>query len=153
MKAPEFNLPDQNGQIHSLADYKGHWLVLYFYPKDDTPGCTKEACSFRDNIGRFKKAGAEVVGISKDSVKSHKKFEQKHKLNFTVLSDPAGEVIEKYGSWGSKSMFGRTFLGILRNTYLINPEGVIVKKYEKVNPAESPELILQDLATFTIQSS
>ena len=148
MKAPDFELLDQNGQSHSLKDYLGRWLVLYFYPKDDTPGCTKEACSFRDNIGEFKKAGAQVVGISKDTVKSHKKFEIKHKLNFTVLSDPDGKVVAEYNSWGEKKMFGRLFMGILRNTFLINPEGEIIKKYEKVNPLTTASQILNDLVTF-----
>lgn len=147
MKAPNFNLPDQNGMTHSLSDYKGKWLVLYFYPKDDTPGCTKEACSFRDSASEFKKLGAEIVGISRDTVKSHKKFETKHKLNFTVLSDSEGKVIEAYNAWGEKKMFGRLFLGILRNTYLINPGGEIVKKYERVDPVLSPSQILKDLTT------
>lgn len=147
MKAIDFNLPDQNGNYHGLSDYKGKWLVLYFYPKDDTPGCTKEACSFRDSIDVYKKHGAQIVGISKDSVKSHKKFEQKHKLNFTILSDPDGKVVESYNAWGEKKMFGKLFMGILRNTFLINPEGEIVKKYEKVDPVLSSSEILKDLSS------
>lgn len=147
MKAIDFNLPDQNGKVHSLSDYKGKWLVLYFYPKDDTPGCTKEACSFRDAASEFKKLGAEIVGISKDSVKSHKKFENKHKLNFTILSDADGKVVDAYNAWGEKKMFGRIFMGILRNTFLINPKGEIVKKYERVDPILSASQILKDLTT------
>src|SRR5688572_9421688 len=145
MKAPDFNLADQDGKVHSLSEYRGKWLVLYFYPKDDTPGCTKEACSFRDNAREFTKVGAEIVGISKDTVKSHKKFEKKYKLNFTVLSDPEGIVVESYGAWGTKKMFGREFSGILRNTYLINAHGEIVKKYERVNPLLHTGQILKDL--------
>lgn len=142
MKAVDFSLPDQDGIIHSLKDYKGKWLLVYFYPKDDTPGCTVEACSFRD---RWETLGIEVVGISKDSVASHKKFADKHKLNFVLLSDETTETIKKYGAWGAKKFMGKTFEGILRNSYLINPEGEVVKVYEKVNPLNHVDEIKKDL--------
>lgn len=145
MKAPEFSLPDQNGIVHSLSDYKGKWLVVYFYPKDDTPGCTKEACNFRDNLDQFEKRGVMIVGISKDSVESHKKFADKFRLNFTLLSDPDHKVIEAYGAWGKKNFMGREFDGIIRNTVLINPKGEIVKEYKKVNPLTHAGELLTDL--------
>ena len=145
MKAPNFSLPDQSGKIHTLEDYKGKWLILYFYPKDNTPGCTKEACNFRDSSEDYLKRGVLIIGISKDSVKSHKKFAEKFKLNFPLLADETGEVIESYGSWGEKSMFGKKYMGILRNTYLINPKGEIEKKYEKVKPEIHSEELLKDL--------
>ena len=131
--------------MHSLAGYKGRWLIVYFYPRDDTPGCTKEACSFRDASADFKKLGVAVVGISKDTVVSHKKFEQKHKLNFTLLADPEHKVIEAYGAWGKKKFMGREYDGTLRNTYLVNPKGEIVRTYEKVNPLTHSTQILEDL--------
>ncbi len=146
MKAADFTLSDQDGKEHSLKDYKGSWLVIYFYPKDDTPGCTKEACNFRDASSEFKKLGVEVVGISKDTVKSHKKFEKKYDLNFTLLADPEHKVIDAYGAWGRKKMMGREFDGTIRNTYIVNPEGDIVKSYEKVDPTTHSEEILKDLA-------
>ena len=145
MKASDFNLQDQNGAVHSLSDYKGKWLLVYFYPKDDTPGCTKEACNFRDGISQFAKRGLEVVGISKDSVESHKKFADKYKLNFTLLSDPDHKVIESYGAWGTKKFMGKEFQGTQRNSYLINPAGEIVKTYENVNPLSHFKQILTDL--------
>jgi thioredoxin-dependent peroxiredoxin len=148
MKAPDFELPDQNGITHKLSDYQGKWLVIYFYPKDDSPGCTQEACSFRDSSADFKKRGVEVVGISKDTHRSHKKFEQKYHLNFTLLSDPEHQVIDAYGAWGEKKLFGRTFEGIHRNTYIVNPQGEIVKTYIKVNPLIHSAEILKDLETF-----
>jgi peroxiredoxin Q/BCP len=135
-KAPNFNLADQDGVLHSLADYEGSWLVVYFYPHDDTPGCTIEACGFRDARDAIAEFGnASVVGISKDTVKSHKKFADKHSLNFTLLSDPRHTVIEAFGAWKPKKFLGREFMGIMRNTYLIDPHGNIVKSYEKVSPA------------------
>jgi len=145
MKADDFNLPDQNGLLHSLKEYSGGWLVLYFYPTDDTPGCTKEACSFRDWAREFKSKGAEIVGISKDSVASHKKFADKYHLNFTILSDTNHATIEKYGSWAPKKFFGREFIGTHRNTFLINPGGEIVKEYEGVNPLTHTKEVLADL--------
>jgi peroxiredoxin Q/BCP len=147
MKAKNFELPDQNGEVHKLSDYKGKWIVLYFYPTDDTPGCTKEACNFRDSINKFNKLGVVILGISKDSVASHKKFADKYKLNFTILSNETKDVIKKYKSWGIKKFMGREFEGTIRNTYLINPKGEIVKFYEKVNPLTHSEEILKDLST------
>jgi peroxiredoxin Q/BCP len=146
MKAPDFTLPDQNGTERSLSDWAGTWLVLYFYPKDDTPGCTKEACSFRDEYELIKEAGAEVVGVSKDSPKSHKKFAEKYKLNFTLLSDESGEMIKAYGAWSEKSMFGKTYMGIQRMTVIIDPDGNIVHEYPKVTPKDHAVQILKDLA-------
>lgn len=134
MKASVFNLPDQDGKFHKLEDYKGKWLIVYFYPKDDTPGCTKEACNFRDTSEDYKKLGVSIIGISKDNIKSHKKFTEKYKLNFPLLADESGKTIEAYGTWGEKSMFGKKYMGILRNTYLINPKGEIQKEYKNVKP-------------------
>lgn len=132
MKAPDFKLPDQEEKLHSLSDYKGKWLVVYFYPKDFTPGCTKEACSFRDSSREFSKRGVKIVGISKDSVTSHKKFAEKYHLNFPLLADPEHKTIEAYGAWG-------------RSTFLINPEGEIAKEYKNVNPIIHSSKILEDL--------
>ena len=145
MKAPEFTLPDQNGTPHTLASYSGKWLIIYFYPKDSTPGCTKEACNFRDGRDVLEQAGAAVVGISKDTVASHKKFADKHSLNFTLLSDESTDTIKAYGSWGKKKFMVREYEGILRNTYLISPDGEIVKTYEGVNPATHIGEVLKDL--------
>lgn len=146
MKAPDFNIPDQDGNIHKLEDYKGKWLILYFYPKDDTPGCTKEACNFRDASEDYKKLGVSVIGISKDNIKSHKKFTEKYKLIFPLLADESGKNIEAYGAWGEKSMFGKKYMGILRNTYLINPKGEIEKEYKNVKPELHSKEILKDMS-------
>jgi peroxiredoxin Q/BCP len=145
MKIPSFFLPDQNGVMHSLSDYKGKWVVIYFYPKDDTPGCTKEACAFRDHIQEFIKRGVVILGISKDSVASHKKFAEKYNLPFTLLSDPDHKVIEAFGAWGTKKFMGREFVGIRRNSYLIDPAGEIVKTYEGVNPLAHAKAVLADI--------
>lgn len=139
MKATDFSLKDPDGNTRSLADFAGQWLVLYFYPKDDTPGCTVEACSLRDANDELIALGAQVVGISKDDADSHRKFKAKHKLNFTLLSDPSGKTIEAYGAWGKK-MFGRE--GILRKTFIINPEGEIVKTYGRVTPLGHGEQVV-----------
>ncbi len=147
MKAPDFTLLDQDGRQRSLADYKGSWLVLYFYPKDDTPGCTTEACAFRDEREVIAEHGAEIVGISKDSVKSHKKFAEKYGLNFTLLSDEDHAVIEAYGAWAPKKMFGREFIGTLRRTFIIDPHGEIVREYPDVTPKEHALQIIHDLET------
>ena len=144
-KAPSFSLADQDGKIHSLQDYKGKWVVLYFYPKDDTPGCTKEACNFRDGIQKFTDHNIQILGMSKDSVKSHKKFAEKFHLNFPLLSDESKETIQAYGAWGKKKFMGREYDGILRNTYLINPEGEIVKEYLNVKPEQHADEILKDM--------
>lgn len=145
MRAPDFSLPDQNNDIKSLGDYAGKWLVIYFYPKDDTPGCTKEACAFRDGRDVLQDMGAAVVGISKDTVGSHKRFAEKHGLTFTLLSDRSLETIKAYSAWGEKKFMGRTFDGILRNTYLVNPDGEIVRTYEGVDPASHFGDVLADL--------
>jgi len=145
MKAPDFNLLDQHGKPHTLADYAGKWLVVYFYPKDDTPGCTTEACNFRDGREVLQQMGAEIIGISKDTVKSHAKFAAKHQLDFTLLADPEHAVIDAYGSWRPKKFMGREFIGIHRDTYLINPDGDIVKKYEGVDPKTHIGDIIKDL--------
>ncbi|MEK7109695.1 MAG: peroxiredoxin [Patescibacteria group bacterium] len=138
MKAFDFSLPDQNGEVHRLSDYHGQFVVLYFYPKDDTPGCTVEACSFRDNQEKFKEHGIVVLGVSKDTILSHKKFVQKHNLRFTIFSDVEKKVIRKYKAWG---------VSALRKTYLIDKEGNIVKVYDKVNPLIHAEEILKDVNT------
>jgi len=140
--APQFTLDDENGTQHSLSDYRGSWLVLYFYPKDDTPGCTVEACSFRDARDELAELGAKVVGISKDDASSHDKFKAKHNLNFTLLSDSDGKVLEAYGAWGKK-MFGKE--GILRKTFLINPEGDVVKVYGRATPLGHGDQVVAQL--------
>lgn len=146
MKAPNFSLQDQNGATLALSDYAGKWLVLYFYPKDDTPGCTTEACSFRDMYHELQNEGVAVVGVSKDSVASHAKFAEKFHLNFPILSDPDHSVMELYAAWGERNMYGRKFLGTLRKTFIINPAGEIVKEYPKVTPKQHADEILRDLA-------
>ena len=142
MKAPNFSLTDQDGTIKSLKDFAGKWLVVYFYPKDDTPGCTVEACSLRDANNELIRLGANVVGISKDDVDSHRKFKAKHQLNFTLLSDPSGKTIEVYGAWGPK-MFGK--VGIQRKTFIINPTGEIIKTYGRVTPLGHGDQVIADL--------
>lgn len=144
-QAPDFTLTDQNGQPRSLSDYHGKWLVLYFYPKDDTPGCTTEACSFRDERDIITEHGAEVVGVSRDSAESHRKFAEKHGLNFTLLSDPDHAVMEAYGAWGPKKFMGREYDGVLRQTFIINPDGYIVREYPKVTPKNHALQIIRDL--------
>ncbi len=148
MKAFDFSLPDQEGKVHRLSDYKGKFVILYFYPKDDTPGCTVEACSFRDNQKIFKDNNIVILGISKDTVASHKKFAQKHNLRFTIFSDVEKKVIKEYEAWGKKSFMGRKFEGTLRKTYLIDKKGNIIKIYENVNPLTHSQDILKDLEAF-----
>lgn len=143
--APNFNLPDQDGNMHSLNGYRGHWLLLYFYPKDDTPGCTKEACAIRDNFPDFSKLNLEVVGVSVDSVESHKKFVEKYKLPFTLLADPEKKVVALYGVWGKKKYQGKEYEGTLRTSFLIDPQGEIEKIYENVNPEKHAEEILDHM--------
>ncbi len=143
--APSFALQDQDDTTHSLADMASKWVVLYFYPKDDTPGCTKEACAFRDSIADLKAMGAEVVGISKDSVASHKKFAQKYELNFPLLGDPDHIVMEAYGAWALKKFIGKEYMGTVRKTVLISPEGMIAKEYPNVNPSQHAEAVIVDL--------
>jgi peroxiredoxin Q/BCP len=144
-KAPEFTLSDQDGKMHSLADYKGKKVLLYFYPKDDTPGCTTEACNFRDGYKEFAKMGLVILGVSKDSVKSHKKFAEKFSLPFPLLSDETGDVVEKYESWGKKKFMGREYMGIFRNSFLIDEEGKIAKIYEEVKAKEHADEVRSDL--------
>jgi peroxiredoxin Q/BCP len=144
-KAKDFKLPDQNGEIHKLSDYKGSWVLLYFYPKDDTPGCTKEACSIRDDFHNFKKLKCKVLAVSGDSVKSHKKFEEKYDLPFPILSDEKREVLKEYDALGEKSMFGKKYVGILRTSYLINPDGKLAKIYKNVKPEIHAQQVLIDL--------
>ncbi len=144
-KAPSFSLPDQNRKKHKLSEYVGKWVLLYFYPKDDTPGCTKEACMLRDNFPSFKKLGITVFGVSADNEKSHKKFEEKYQLPFTLLSDVDHTVAEKYGAWGLKKFMGREYEGMHRVSFLINGEGKIAKVYEKVRPEVHAEEVLGDL--------
>lgn len=144
-KAPQFTLKDHDNHERSLSDYLGKWVVLYFYPKDDTPGCTKEACVITEVYNDFKKMGVSVIGVSKDSVVSHKKFKEKYSLPFTLLSDEETGMIKAYGALSEKSMFGKKYLGVSRITYIISPEGTIVKAYEKVSPADHALLLLKDL--------
>jgi len=143
--ALEFSLPDQDGKTHSINDYRGKWVLLYFYPKDFTPGCTKEACSIRDSWKNAKKYSLSVLGISFDTSASHKKFAEKYELPFALLSDPEKVVLKKYGVWGKKSFLGKTFMGTLRTSFLINPEGKISKVYEKVKPDTHIVQVLADL--------
>lgn len=145
MKAKSFSLPDKDGKIHKLSDFEGQWVVLYFYPKDDTPGCTIEAIGFRDNIQEFEKRNAVVIGISKDSQKSHQKFCEKYELPFLLLSDETKEVVKKYNAWGKKKFMGREYEGVLRITYLIDPKGDVKKIYDKVVTANHAKEILNDL--------
>lgn len=143
--APEIKLPDQNGDIHKLSDYKGKWVLIYFYPKDDTPGCTTEACGIRDTFPKFGKLDAKVIGISTDSAAKHKKFADKYKLPFTLLADENKKIVEKYGVWAEKSMYGRKYFGTLRTSFLVDPKGKIVRIYEQVKPAEHAAQVLSDL--------
>ncbi len=145
-KAPDFSLPDQNGTVHRLSDYKGGWILVYFYPRDNTPGCTKEACAIRDHFPDFKKVKATVFGISVDSVKSHGTFAAKFELPFTLLSDGDKEAVKHYGVWIKKKRYGREYMGTNRQSFLIDPGGKIAKIYERVKPAEHAAEILEDLA-------
>ena len=144
-KAPDFELPDQNGQIHRLSDYRGKKVILYFYPKDNTPGCTKQACGFSERLPLFLEKGAVVLGVSKDSVESHKRFEEKQNLAFTILSVPERKVIEAYDVWKEKKNYGKVSMGVVRTTYLIDENGIIIKANDKVKAAEDPENMLKQL--------
>lgn len=139
--APDFSLPDQEGTLHKLSDYRGKWTLVYFYPKDDTPGCTMEACAFRDNFPAFEKLDIVVLGISVDSVKSHGKFAARHRLPFTLLSDENKEVVREYGVWGKRKFVGLT----RRMSFLVDPDGRVAKVYEKVRPGAHAEEVLADL--------
>lgn len=144
-KAPGFELPDQNGKMHTLEEYRGKKVILYFYPKDNTPGCTKQACNFGLLYPQFTEKGAVVLGVSKDSVASHKKFEEKYNLPFTLLSDPELACIQAYDVWKEKVNYGKKSMGVVRTTYLIDENGVIEKAFDKVKAEQNPEQMLGEL--------
>ena len=144
-KAPDFTLLNQDNESMSLSDFKGKKVILYFYPRDNTPGCTKQACGFAQLYPDFVKKGAVILGVSKDSVKSHKKFEEKYQLPFTLLSDPDLVAIQAYDVWKEKNMYGKKVMGVVRTTYLINEEGIIEKAYTKVKAAQNPNDMLEVL--------
>jgi peroxiredoxin Q/BCP len=145
-KAPAFSLEGNDGKTHSLDDYKGKTVVIYFYPKDNTPGCTKEACGFRDLSAALKKSGTVVLGVSKDSIESHNKFVEKFKLPFILLSDPKTEVMKKYGAFGKKLMYGKEVQGTIRSTVVIGPKGDVIKHWTTVKKAEEhPEAVMDFL--------
>ena len=144
-KAPEFSLPDQNGKMHTLEEYKGKKLILYFYPKDNTPGCTKQACGYSEMYPHFEEKGVEVIGISRDTVASHKKFEEKYGLSFTLLADTELETIKAYDVWKEKKNYGKVSMGVVRTTYFIDENGIIIKANDKVKAAEDPEKMLGSL--------
>ena len=144
-KAPAFSLPDQDGNTHELSDYKGKWVLLYFYPKDNTPGCTIEACTIRDQFKDFAKIGAVVLGVSTDSVASHKKFATAYELPFTLLADEHKEVVGKYGVFGEKKLYGKVFMGTKRASFLIAPDGEVAKVYAKVKPEAHAAEVIADL--------
>lgn len=145
MQLPNFSLSDQFGVIHTSQQYLGSWLVLYTYPKDNTPGCTAQACQFRDLSEDFTKRGVKILGVSADSQESHDAFATKHQLQFPLLADPQQTLIEQLGAWMPKKLFGKEFLGVKRDTFLINPQGEIVKEYRNVNPLTNPNVVLRDL--------
>lgn len=144
-KAPDFELPDQNGEMHSLKDYRGKKVILYFYPKDNTPGCTKQACGYSERYPQIQEKGAVVLGVSKDSVASHKRFEEKYGLQFPLLSDTERKVIEAYDVWKEKKNYGKVSMGVVRTTYLIDEEGIIRKAKGRVKAADDPEQMLGEL--------
>ncbi len=144
--APDFSLHDQDGQTRSLADARGRWLVVYFYPKDDTPGCTKEACAFRDGLPRFEGLNAVVWGVSADDEQAHRKFAEKFDLNFPLLVDSDKAMLEAYGAWVEKSMYGKRYMGVQRITYLIDPDGKVARAWAKVKPEEHPGEVSAALA-------
>lgn len=146
-KAPDFTLPDQNGEMKSLSDYRGQKVILYFYPKDMTSGCTKQACAFSELYPQFREKGAVVLGVSKDTVASHKRFEEKHGLPFRLLSDTEKTVIQAYDVWKEKKLYGKVSMGVVRTTYLIDGDGVIVKAFDKVKAADNPAQMLDELSS------
>ncbi len=141
--APDFELPDQDGNVHRLKDYRGKTVVLYFYPRDETPGCTKQACGFRDNHGAIRAEGATVLGISTDSATSHAKFRTKHDLPFPLLVDEDAKVASEYGAWGEKTLYGRTSIGMTRSTFVIGPEGALTKVWKRARAADNAEAVLK----------
>ena len=145
-KAPDFTLPDKDGNPVTLSSFLGKKVVLYFYPKDNTPGCTKQACGYSRNYPQFLEKGVEVIGVSRDSVASHKKFETNQDLKFTILSDPERKIIEAYDCWKEKKNYGKVTLGVVRTTYLIDENGVIIRANDKVKAAEDPDRMLESLS-------
>jgi peroxiredoxin Q/BCP len=143
--APTFRLPDETGAERSLDEFLGSWLIIYFYPKDDTPGCTKEACTIAEVYDEFQRTNAIVLGVSKDSPASHQRFKQKHQLPFTLLADESTDMTQAYGAWQEKSMYGRKYMGTARVTYIIDPDGKVAKVYPKVTPASHAGELLRDL--------
>lgn len=143
--APDFSLPDQNGSVHHLADYRGRKLILYFYPADSSPGCTNQACNFRDLYPQFREKGAVVLGVNADSVESHKRFEEEHGLPFPLLFDPEKTVLQAYDVWKERLMFGKPVMGIERSTYLIDENGLIAKAFGKVKPKDNAKQTLKEL--------
>ncbi len=150
--APDFELPDQHGKPVRLSDFRGRWVVLYFYPKDMTPGCTQEACAFRDNFAEFEREGIVVLGVSADSVRSHQKFAEKYGLPFPLLADESHQVSEAYGAWQQKSMYGKTYWGVARITFIIDPSGVVRHVFPKVSPAGHAQEVLAVLRALRDQS-
>lgn len=145
IKAPDFELPDQNGDMHKLSDYIGKKVILYFYPKDSTAGCTKQACGYSERQPQFNEKNAVILGVSKDTVASHKRFEEKYGLGFTILSDPELNVIKAYDVWKEKKRSGKVSMGVVRTTYLIDESGMIVKANDKVKAADDPENMLNEI--------
>lgn len=145
IQAPEFSLPDETGTIRKLSEFQGKPLILYFYPKDDTPGCTTEACNFRDDYSAYEKAGVTILGVSPDSPDSHTKFKAKYHIPFTLLADEGHQVCDLYGVWGLKKNYGREYMGVLRTTFLIDEKGKIVNVFENVKPAEHSAQVLAAL--------
>ncbi|MBO4919694.1 MAG: thioredoxin-dependent thiol peroxidase [Erysipelotrichaceae bacterium] len=145
IKAPDFTLPDQNGKMHTLSEYRGQKVILYFYPKDMTSGCTKQACGFADLYPQFREKDAVILGVSKDSIASHKKFEEKYGLPFTLLSDSETKTIQAYDVWKEKTLYGKKYMGVVRTTYLIDENGMIVKALGNVKAAENPGDMLKEV--------
>lgn len=145
IEAPDFTLLDENGEVQQLSGYRGRPVVLYFYPKDDTPGCTTEACNFRDDYSSYQTAGVTILGVSPDKPADHKKFKEKYHLPFALLADPDHQVCDLYGVWGEKTNYGKTYMGVLRTTFLIDAQGKVARVFEKVKPADHSVEILSVL--------
>ena len=145
--APDFELSDQDGMVHSLSDYEGRTVVLYFYPRDDTPGCTKQACSFRDDMDEIRAEGAVVLGVSTDTAESHQQFITKYELNFPLLVDTDAEVATRYGAWGEKTLYGRKSIGMTRATFVIGPDGRLTKVWKRAKAADHGQAVLKALRT------
>ena len=150
-RAPDITLPDQDGQTRRLSELRGKWVLVYFYPRDDTPGCTIEACGLRDASARYRKLGLEVIGISTDSVRSHRKFADKFDLPFTLLADEEKRAVQAFGAWGKKKFMGREFLGTLRSSFLVDPAGKLARIYAKVKPAQHADEVLADVAALSAE--